>query len=516
MRQQPPPSLSPAQGRYVAACLFVTGASTLVLEIAGTRVISPYYGSSLYCWSALITVTLIALAGGYSLGGRFADRTPHLTLFARLLCFGGLAVAFVPVLRVPVLKATSALGVQLGALASATALVAPALLLLSALGPLAIRLTASGLDDVGRSSGDVYALSTLGSVIGAVLAGFVLIPHVPVSTILYALACLLLLLGALGFRLSSAKQPLGSLAAAAAAALLALWPRHAPATNILFNQETAYGQVKVVDFQDQKRYLLVNGASQSVMLLKSGESDSQYIRSLEWAPLLRPAAKRALVIGLGAGLLPKAFEREYGLVTDAIEIDPVVARVAREHFGFAPRGEVFVADGRTQLELRPTRYGLVVLDAFGAESPPHHLFTREAFEAIKRRLEPGGVLAINFVSLLDPPGDAAWLSAYRTLASVFPELRAYRASDPIDRLGNILFFASDAPLEDTGASEKARPYTRHDIQLMLSREVKPGPRELARARLLEDDYAPIEFLLAATAKRWRSLLQRSANEVLLY
>lgn len=515
MRQQPPKALTPVQLRYLLCTLFLTGGVTLVLEIAGARLISPYYGSSLYTWSALITVTLISLAAGYNWGGRAADRVPSLTLFARLICFAGAAVAFVPPLRSGVLQLTSPLGVQLGALASATVLLAPCLILLSALGPLAIRLTTLGLDTVGRRAGDVYALSTVGSVAGAVLAGFALIPHVPLSRILYGIACLLLLLGAIGYRLSTLRLPLPQLAAAAAAALWGFWPRATPSTNVLYNKESAYGQIKVVDFNTEKRYLLVNGTSQSVLLLASGESDSQYCHAMEAAALLRPAAKRALVIGLGAGLIPGTLERVYGIVTDTVEIDPRIAEAARNYFGYRPRGGLFVQDGRTYVERTPSSYGLIFLDAFGAESPPFHLFTQESFAAMKRRLEPGGLLAVNIVSIVRGPGDEPWLSSYKTLKTVFPEVRAFVASDQYHDIGNVILLASDDAIDPAQAAP-ARAFIKKDLSAMLSHELTPDEEALQRVAVMDDDFAPMESLLARTAVLWRKSLQDQVSELLLY
>ena len=317
---------------YILAGVFATGAVTLVLEIVGTRVISPFYGSSIYCWSALITVTLVALAAGYKLGGRIADRQASLTLFARLLCWAAAAVFVIPLLRSPVLRLTTGLGIQLGALASAAILIAPALVLLSMLGPLAIRLITPKLDMVGRKAGDVYAVSTLGSVLGAALAGFVLIPKFSISQVFYGTSALLLALGAWGCRLARVKRGIPQITAAAAVALFGFWPRHIPETNVLFNKESAYGQIKVLDIVNgNKRYLLVNGTSQSVALLPTLESDSQYLHALEYLPLLRPRAKEALVIGLGAGLLSGTLERRHGLRVDTVEIDPLIVSTARNY-----------------------------------------------------------------------------------------------------------------------------------------------------------------------------------------
>lgn len=504
--ERQPPLTTP----YLLASLFLSGAACLVLELAGARLISPFYGSSIYTWSAMITVTMVALALGYAWGGRQADRQPYLLLFARLLTAAGLTVGAVPWLRAPVLRASLPLGVQAGALTSAATLLGPALMLLGALGPLAVRLTATSASDSGRKSGDAWAVSTSGSVLGAVLTGFILIPHLPISQILFGTALLLLLLGALGSWLSLRAIPLGQLAACAACMALALMP--APKSKIALSaRESAYGRIVVLD-NSSKRYLLVNGTSQSVMEKPGGESESQYIRALEWSRALRPNAKHALVIGLGAGLLPKALERR-GLTVDAFEIDPAIAETARGNFGYEPRGRVVIGDGRALLEAGLGPWDLAFLDAFGAESPPAHLFTTEAFARVRDSLSDDGVFAINIVSAVAAPDDRPWKALYRTLSATFPHVRAFIASDPNEGLANILLFASSSPLEAGPPAAPAR--SSREVALMLSRELRPAPRDLAASPVLTDDFAPLDTLMAGTARRWRRLLQQAMPEVLL-
>jgi spermidine synthase len=492
------------------ASLFCTGAISLALEIAGARLISPFYGSSIYTWSAMITVTLVALSVGYAWGGRLADRNPYLTQFARLLTAAGLTVAAIPWLRERVLLASLPLGVKLGAFVSAAVLLGPALTLLGALGPIAVRLTATGAADSGRKSGDAWAVSTAGSVLGAALTGFVLIALLPLSKIILGAAVILLALGALGSWLSTRALPVRELAACAACIVLSLLPTPKPVSAV-FARESAYGRIVVFD-SGRKRFLLVNGTAQSVMEMEGGESESQYIRGLEWTRALRPKAKRGLLVGLGAGLLPKALERR-GLTIDAIEIDPAIAEIAREYFGYEPRGRVIVGDGRAALENEGGTWDLVFLDAFGAESPPAHLFTIEAFSTVRERLAPDGVFAINLISVVSGPDSRPWKAAYRTLSSVFPNVRAFVSSDPADGLANVLLFASAGPLK---AGPPTSPgHSSREVALMLSRELHPSAVELAEVPVLTDDHAPLDTLMAATAGRWRRLLQQAMPEVLL-
>jgi spermidine synthase len=383
-------------------------------------------------------------------------------------------------------------------------------MLLGALGPIAVRLTATGAADSGRKSGDAWAVSTAGSVLGAVLTGFVLVPHLPISKILYGIALILMLLGALGSWLSLRAIPLGQLSACAACVGLILMPSPRP-LHALSARESAYGRIAVMDTGD-KRYLLVSGTTQSAMEKAEGESESQYIRGLEWSRALRPGAKRALVVGLGAGLLPKALERR-GLTVDAFEIDPAIAETAYKDFGYEPKGEVVIGDGRALLESGRGPWDLAFLDAFGAESPPAHLFTAEAFRRVQASLKPEGVFAINLVSAVAPPDDLPWKAVYRTLTATFPHVRAFVASEPNDGLSNILLFASAGPLEAGPPAAPAR--VSKEVALMLARELKPDGHDLAGAPVLTDDFAPLDALMAGTARRWRTLLQKAMPEVLL-
>lgn len=495
---------------YLGLSLFCSGACSLVLEIVASRLVAPYYGTSLHVWSALITVTMVALALGYAWGGRQADRHPHLLLFARLLTAAGLTVAALPWLRGPVLQSTAPLGVMGGALASAAALLGPALVLLGALGPVVTRLKAAGAYEVGRRSGDAWALSTAGSVAGAALAGFALVPLVPVPRILLGTAALLLALGAWGTWLSTHRLPLLPAAAMAAALLASLRPAAPLRAPLLFEAQTRYGRLQVAEVAG-KRMLLVDGASQSTMWTASGESASPYIHGLEWAAAARPRAREALVIGLGGGGLARGLVRT-GLDVEAVELDPAVEEVARSWFGLAPGVRVRVGDGRAALR-EGRRWDLVFLDAFGAESPPTHLYTAEAFAAARASLAPGGVFAVNLVTVADGRDDRAWRAVLRTLRTEFPHVRAFVASPPVEGLANVLFFASEAPLEAPASA--ARAEARADVALMLARELRPEPAAVASATLLTDDHAPLEALLAPGAARWRRLIQRAVPPELL-
>ncbi|MFA6317875.1 MAG: fused MFS/spermidine synthase [Elusimicrobiota bacterium] len=523
MRETASPQQVPASARLaLLSGVFCTGAAVLALELVGARVIGPFYGTSLYCWAAVITVTMVALALGYALGGRAADRDPDPALFAALTAAAGVAVALIPVLRVPVLKGAAPLGVRLGALVSAAVLLGPPLALLGSLGPVVMRLLTRDLSRVGTRAGEVMAVSTVGSVFGAVASGFFLIPNLRLSVILYGLSCLLLALAAAAFRMFRRRAPVRTGLAAAAAAGLALLPASS-ADGMLFSKQSPYGEVMVFDAEGL-RYLLVDGVTQSVARptetpgrLPPFETESPYLHALELGASLKPS--RALFIGSGAGQLPLVFESVHGIPSDVVEIDPVMLEAAKL-FGDIPQGrqgETFVEDGRAFLERNDRRYGIIILDAFVGENPPYQLFTTESFQAAQRSLAPGGVLAANMVSLVDSRKGPAWVAVHKTMRSVFKETRAYLASPPYKGLANIVFFCSDEPISEELV--RARKGSRREVQegsaFALEHELTPSSEELAAAPTLTDDYAPVESLLAETALAWRGLVQETAGGAVL-
>ncbi len=146
---------------FVYLAVIVSGASVLALEILGTRIIAPFYGSDIYLWSALISVTLAALSVGYVIGGRKADRGTSVGWLSTIIGLAGVWIGIIPWLRIPIFSLAERLDLQLAVLLVATLLFFVPLMLLGMVSPYAIRLMASSLNVVGRTAGDLYALSTL-------------------------------------------------------------------------------------------------------------------------------------------------------------------------------------------------------------------------------------------------------------------------------------------------------------------------------------------------------------------
>ena len=365
----------------------------LAIEILGTRILGPFYGVSLFLWSALITVTLVALSAGYVIGGRLADRKPRESRIYLLLAGAGLWTVLIPWITHPVLALAEPLGLRVAVLVAAFLLFAPPLTLLGMVSPYAIRVRASSMEIVGRTAGDLYAISTLGSVAAALLTGFILIPNVGVQRLTLMTGGLLLGTAALGWALNLKS---GKARAAAVSALLigaagigqipSEQPR--PASGLIAIEQSPYAEIRVLDTPDRRlRLLVIDGGTHTIARTGTWESAYPYVALLGVTRCLVPKPGRVLVVGVGGGSVLKDYASR-GWSVDAVEIDPVVVKVAREHFGLSPEdGQVFTMDGRRFIGGNRGPYDIVVLDAFGSSSIPFHLVTREAFGLIASRLD---------------------------------------------------------------------------------------------------------------------------------
>lgn len=493
----------------VTAC----GGLVMVVEVLGSRLIGPFFGVSLYVWTALISVTLIALALGYGLGGLAADRWPGPGLLYGVILVAGLFVLAVPLLRTPILSLSIPLGLRGGAFVAALILFGPPLALMGAVSPIAVRLAVRESQKLGRMVGGLYALSTLGSVAGTVATGFFLIGTLGVSGIFTLTGLILIGLAGLYFLLFRRFWP------ALALALIPLLPLSPAPVNSgvmpdgtriqrLAHAESHYGQVTVLEFShgaQRTRELLIDGQIQGGIDPANGLSIYEYAYALQHLPVaLHPEAKSMLVIGLGAGIVP-TWHAKRGLRVDIVDIDANVVRLAGEHFGFATTGRVIVEDARAYLQQTAERYDLIVLDVFNGDTTPGHVLSQEALALARSRLNPGGMLMVNLIgSLVDRPYGAASVS--RTMQTVFERVGLYPVFDPqgADASGNIIMVAYDGPERpvpaDVLANAAIHPMADSVRRVFGRRFVFPAGQP---ADILTDDFNPIDVRDAWLKERIR-------------
>ena len=486
--------------------VFLTGAAVMVIELLGTRLIAPFYGASLYVWSSLISVTLMALAAGYFCGGRWADRSGSASL-SLVVALAGATTLAIPWITRPVLLATDPLGLRLGAFVSALIMFSPALVLLGMVGPFVVRLSTSRLDGVGASAGSTYAVSTLGSVIGTLLLGFFLFPRIGSRSILIGLGILLLLLAvalAVGERrrLADARGTMRTgvgVALGVAVLTQVVGSEAADATHtalrIRSEQESLYGWVRVLDDEAHDLRILATDASAiGAASISTGKSRLGYQEIVDLVPQLAPGMKRALVIGLGAGHMATLLHDRHRIVTDTLEIDPAVSAAAHEWFGFRDTGVNVIGDARYEMRRLRGPYDLIIHDCFTGGSEPAHLLTEETLSHLHGLLAPHGMLVLNFVALLRDGRDTALASVVRTVAEVFPRYRVFIA-EPGRDFNDFIVLASDDPIDS-----RSPPLDAARSAWLRRREFPVDPDQ---GVLLTDDFNPLEHLQTAKAEQYR-------------
>lgn len=487
---------------YLVLTAVLCGALVMVIEVLGSRVIGPFFGVSLYVWTSLISVTLVSLAGGYAVGGMLADRFPSPAYLYAIILVAGLLALAVPAIKGPVLAACVPLGLRGGALAGTLILFGPALFALGCVTPYILRVAVRELDNLGRAAGGFYALSTVGSVLGTLATGFVLIGSLGVTDTFRLTAGLLIALGC-GYFLLFRRRWAVSLALVVPFVPLADPPAEArmddgTRVSLVAAHDSFYGELKVVEYRYgalHTRELLIDGLVQGGMDVRSGlpvYGSTYFLQRLPYA--INPGGERALVIGLGAGLVPRWYEAR-GVVADVVDIDAAVAELARAHFGYRGRGELFVADARSFLAHPGRRYDYIIVDVFNGDTTPGHLMSLEALRLAKARLAPRGVLAFNLVgSLRRRPFMTA--SVVATLEAVFDQAQVF-PTFPVDGGGG------DGNLTLVAYDGEPRPVpvvllSPESVHPLAGRTMPPGPLSAFRfpagtpAMLLTDDFNPMD------------------------
>lgn len=500
------------------AAVIIGGASVMVVEILGSRVLAPVFGTTLHVWSALITVTLAALAIGYAWGGRIADKRPGLGTLMTVMAIAAGALLLADLITKPVLSTAYAAGMVGGTFVAAVLLFLPTLLLLGMVSPMAVRAAADQLN-LGTSVGNLYAISTIGSVIGSLAVSLLIIPNMSVHAAIIGTAILLAVVPMwyllVRKRLQQAALLLVGLAVASVGTAIAgqeadkevLYKNKAH--RVTARVPSSYGDLVVSD-EGGVKYLFLNGVQQGSMI--GDLSYAPYAYGLMRLATAKGIPKKVMIWGLGAGVYARAMA-EAGSEVTVIEIDPMSEKVSREHFGLPPAVKVIVGDARTETARLTEKYDVIVLDAFSGDSPPFHLLTREAFADLKEKLAPNGLIVANIVGGMS--GEAAKMvsSVVMTLESVFGKTQVfspnfYLAKKRDPNLNTETYVSTMFPVCGE-LPESPAPFTmkiaEHIRQMNYVDSVFASRIDLPRdkAVILTDAFAPLEAWSDAAVQAMR-------------
>jgi spermidine synthase len=500
---------SPPRGQQMAALLalvFVGGASSLGVEIAAARLLAPYFGASTIIWANTIGVVLVALSLGYWWGGRLADRHPHERTLRLTVLVAALLVGLVPLVAGPffaiVVDAFDRVdaGAFLGSLFGVLVLVSLPLVLLGTVTPWALRLAIGDLQHAGEIAGRLYAVSTIGSLVGVFVSALVAIPLIGTQRTFLAFAAVLALTAA-------APAVVPRRAFAVPALLLAglalppgvTKPADDPGERVIEERETAYQYLRVVEDGDRRLLELNEGqAVHSIWdprtVLTGGVWDGYLVLPL--AVLERPPRSMAM-LGNAAGTVSRAYGRFFPETRiEGVEIDPEVTEVGRALFELDANPRLTTYDDDARPFLRRTRrsYDVIGVDAYRQPYIPFYLATKEFFELARSRLTPDGALVVN---VGHPEGEEALEQTLtRTLREVFPHVARY----PIREESTLLVAGRVAPRAARLAA--AIPWLHRDLRPVAQRAAALLAPPLRGGSVFTDDRAPVEWIIDTSIVRF--------------
>jgi len=481
--------------------VFVCGALVMVYEIIGSRILSPFIGTSTYVWTSLIGVILAALSLGYWLGGKVADRKPDIKILASVIFLASGAVAGTIFFKDIFLSfiAQSPMILEIKSVVAALILFAPASVFLGFVTPYAVKLKMLSLEDSGKTVGRLYALSTVGSILGTFLAGFVLIPFVGSTRTLYLISFSLIGISILlaPFALSKINLTIiillifGIVATEAQRFILLK-------KNDLHDIDTEYNRVQIFKITDEAtgrpmRALAIDPyIIQSKMFLDGDELASEYAKYYHLVRHFKPDFQKTLLIG-GAGYsFPKDYLKVYpDKQIEVVEIDPQMTEIAKKYFNLHenPNLKIVHEDGRIFLNRgEAEKYDAVFLDAFSSLfNVPFHLTTIEAVSEINRVLKPDGVVIFNLGGAISGKKSRFLQSEIATYRAVFPQVllfkvRPERADEEVQNLIIVaLKTKNPVSLESDDAENSRLLKNIYNQKLNLETPV------------LTDDIAPVEY-----------------------
>ncbi|MCY3836354.1 MAG: fused MFS/spermidine synthase [Anaerolineaceae bacterium] len=505
------------------AVVFVSGMTTLGVEISASRLLGSFFGSSNIVWANIIGLMLFYLTLGYYIGGRWADRSPDPGLLFRLLLIAAGLCAFLPFLAHPVLQvAASALSEINGALAlgsffTVLLLFAVPITLLGCVSPFAIRLAINELEHAGKISGSIYAVGTLGSLLGTFASALVLIPTFGTLQSFLILAAALYLLALYGLWRAVGNKAFRWLWVALLIAILTLMRlrgplRPAPEGFLLLDEtESAYNYVQVLADRAGTRYLHLN-EGQGVHSIWhpterffDGSWDfflaAPYFNAPPFAP---EQMKSLLIIGLAAGTIARQHQAIYGdIPMTGIELDGEILALAASHFELneaaMPSLVTIPQDGRFALRQLNQQFDAIAIDAYRPPYIPWHLTTVEFFKEARSLLSNEGVLAINVGRTSSDRRLVDALAA--TLQQVFPSVHAVDVPNSF----NSLLYASIKPTSPSNLQANLRDLPA-DASPHLRRILELTVRSASPLRdggiVFTDDLAPVEALVDSILLRF--------------
>ena len=474
--------------------VFLSGAIGMGLELIAARVLSPYVGSSNIVWTSIIGIILASMSLGYWLGGKQADKDANLNKMSMILLISAVFTSLIPLLETIIVKQFAEVisNIIISAIICAIIVFSIPSFILAMIPPYAVKIRSKENDQIGSLSGRISSLSTIGSIVGTFLMGFVLIPYIGVSNINLGVTLLLVLMSII-VREDIDQKYIWTTILTICIILISIiggkWLFKINNLDILLDTDSQYSRIWVKRIAGKNatyKTLQVDTGLESYIDEQTGEMGAKYLSYYDIFEYLNSDAKSTLLIGGAAYTYPIHYLQKFeDKMIDVVEIDNKMTQIATEQFGLDinnNRLEIYNQDGRSYLNYSKKKYDTILIDAFKGLNVPFELTTYESLVNAKKALNKNGTVITNIISSLEGKDSKFIKYEYATYKKVFDDVKIFKVSnrDITEKQNLILIGIKGTP---TINREKYTEYQKY-----LEKEVKEFNTDKC---IVTDNYAPI-------------------------
>ena len=421
--------------------VFLSGAIGMGLELIAARVLSPYVGSSNVVWTSIIGIILVSMSLGYWIGGKRADKEANGNVLSRLLLGSALFTSIIPLLETIVVREFAGIVSNLIVAAILCAIIVFSIpsFILAMISPFAVKMKSMQETEIGSLSGRISSLSTIGSITGTFLMGFILIPNIGVTNINIGITILLVVMSILARDDINKKYILSTISLVVVMIILMFigkWVFKLANPEILVDTDSQYSRIWVKQVNTAKttyKTLQVDTGLESYIDTETGEMGAMYLRYYDLFEYLNKDAKSTLMIGGAAYTYPIHYLQKYQDKTiDVVEIDEKMTQIAEEQFGLNAKDKrlkIYTQDGRSYLNYSENKYDTILIDAFKGLNAPFELTTYEALVHAKNMLNDNGIVLTNIISSLEGEDTDFIEYEYATYKAVFDDVKIFQVQD---------------------------------------------------------------------------------------
>ena len=474
--------------------VFLCGALGMALELVAARVLSPYIGSSNLIWTTIIGIMLTSMSIGYWIGGKIADKRPDINILSLLILIGGLFTSLIPVLEVLIVKTLSESINNLVLIAIITSLMIFGIpsFILATVSPFAVKLKDKNHENIGGTSGRISSLSTIGSIVGTFVSGFVLIPNLGVRMIILIITVILFLLSVLIYNKKDYKYCITMFFILIILSGINIYGKNLFEKynkDIIEDVDSQYSRIWIKGLNlNEKTYKImqVDTGIESYIDQETNQMGAKYLYYYDLFDYYNKDAKTTLMIGGAAYTYPTYYLKRYQDKTiDVSEIDEKMTELAEKQFGLDINNErlnIHHQDGRSFLNYTKNKYDTILIDAFKGLNAPFELTTYEALLHAKEKLNDNGMVITNIISSLEGEKSDFIKYEYTTYKKVFNDVKLFKVTDEEneERQNLILIGFKGKTNIDDNKYEKYKD--------LLDREVTDFKSD---KEIVTDNYAPI-------------------------